>query len=161
MESLPLDHSAGTGPQPPSSIAATLSNNNNNSSSSSEMARKKPATKRSSNNMSTAVGGRDERLVFITLHFSDGTEVWQDGVNGPTPEMMDQTPDESGAQTYMREIPHNERKYVEWTRQLAEGMLAASTDDGWKEAFKSGKQFFFSSLPQGYRLYEQVRVPVC
>ena len=85
MEAIPQEQS---GLQPSTALTPA---------SASDMVRKKLNAKRSSNHMSTAVGGRDDRMLFITLNVSDGTLMWQDGVNGPTPDMMDQTPDENVA----------------------------------------------------------------
>jgi len=120
------------------------------------------ATKRSAGSISTATQdlGQGPRVRFLKLHYSDGTEVWQDGVNGPTPDMLDMTPDDNGAQTYMRPVARFEKKEMEWLRILAEGIVASCTDPNVISEIREGKKFFFDKLPDGYRLYEQVRVPV-
>jgi hypothetical protein len=116
-------------------------------------------TKRSAGDINTV--GKDPRIMFLTLHYSDGTEVWHDGVNGPTPDMLDSSPDENGAQCYMRPVGRLEKKMWEWLKQLAEVVVNDSDDAPLKQDLQEGKvKLFFHELPAGYRLYEQIRVPV-
>lgn len=111
---------------------------------------------------SISTSQKDPRYSILQIHFSDGTAQWQDGENGPTPDMMDQTPDENGVQSYMRQVNRWEKKEIEWLRILAEGIVSSSEDPAIKEDLKNGKRFFFYSLPDGYRLFEQIRIqPVC
>ena len=130
-------------------------------------ARRKPAVTYGSQNAKRPANAltptRDARAKILNLHYSDGTEVWQDGVNGPTPEMLDPTPDENGAQCYMRPVGRWEKKEVEWLKQLAEGIVkdVLKKDKELERLSQEGTKFFFHSLPAGYRLYEQIRVPVC
>jgi len=110
-----------------------------------------------------ADGGGDSasRVRVFVLHRSDGTEVWQEGDNGPTQEMLDNTPDEKGNNCYMRRIKPSEKKYIEWLKFLAEGvLLESSTDEALQQAYRDGTKFYFSALPEGYRLFEQVKVTV-
>ncbi|KAA8904983.1 hypothetical protein FN846DRAFT_779235 [Sphaerosporella brunnea] len=114
-------------------------------------------TKRSAGEISNIA--RDERFRFVLLHNSDGTEIWHDGVNGPTPDMLDPSPDENGAQCYMRLVGDKEKKYWDWLKQLAEAVVLASDDDALKRDIQEGVKIVFQGFPAGYRLYEQIRGP--
>jgi len=120
------------------------------------------ATKRAAGAISNGDGaGGDSRVQLLQFNRSDGTEVWQEGDNGPTPDMFDDSPDEKGGQCYMRSIERYEKKGLEWLKFLAEGVLMeASTDEAHKKAFKEGTKFFFVALPKGYRLFEQIKITV-
>jgi hypothetical protein len=135
---------------------------------STDTMRKKPlVTYGSSQNTKRPAGdissvGRDPRIRFLCLNNTDGTEVWHDGVNGPTPDMLDQSPDENGAQCYMKPVESKDKKMFEWLKQLAEAVVKDSEDVQMKQDLAEGKiKLFFTELPKGYRLYEQIRVPVC
>jgi hypothetical protein len=137
-------------------------------STSTDTMRKKPVvTYGSSQNAKRAAGdissvGRDPRIRFLCLNYSDGTEVWHDGVNGPTADMLDRSPDENGAQCYMKPVEAKDKKMFEWLKQLAEAVVKDSEDVQMKQDLQEGKiKLFFNALPAGYRLYEQIRVPVC
>jgi hypothetical protein len=106
--------------------------------------------------------GRDLRCMCLALHRSDGTEVWRDGVNGPTDDMLDQSPDENGDKCYMKLVERKEKKMREWLKYLGEELVKASTDVEKKQALQDGTlNFTLHALPTGYRLYEQILVPVC
>jgi len=128
----------------------------------SEMPRKKaPGTTNATISTKRPRGSEgDNGVRMLKIHYSDGTEVFQDGVNAPQSEMLDPTPDKHGALNYMRPVGRYERKEIEWLRQLAEGLIR-ETDKELERQLDEGARFFFTELPAGYRLYEYVRAPVC
>ncbi|RPB05993.1 hypothetical protein L873DRAFT_1824738 [Choiromyces venosus 120613-1] len=97
----------------------------------------------------------DETPLVLSLHWSDGTTIWQDGSNGPTDDMLDTTPEANGDQDYFRPVERYSPKEVHWLQKLA--MWLIETKD--PELFNKGKKFILAELPAGYRLYEHVRVP--
>jgi len=102
-----------------------------------------------------AVDSRDRGTMFLALHWSDGTEEWQGAENGPTPEMLDCTPEANGNRLYMRSIDTEENTHLEWRMLLAEA-LRWSTHYGRNNTGIDGPVFYLYAFPQGYRLYEHV-----
>lgn len=94
----------------------------------------------------------------LRLQWSDGTITWHAGTNGPTEDMLDPSADESGATNYMRPVDRYSKKEIHWLLKLAEE-LAKSKDPGLLKKVGGGK-LIFESLPEGYRLFEQVQMPV-
>jgi hypothetical protein len=124
-------------------------------------------TNGSSQNSEHAAGDRraierDDRIRFLYLdpQRSDGTEVWGDGVNGPTPDQLDETPDKNGAQRYMKAVEWKSKRMFEWLKKLAEEVVEDSSDVQLKQHLQEGKLVFFVKLPDGYRLYEDITKPV-
>jgi hypothetical protein len=154
--------SADTMPQP-----KRITSDSSQQSKSPEMKRKKPVVISDSlKNIKCAADissiDRDPRLRFLSLNHSDGTEVWRDRFNGPTADMLDSTPDQDGDQCYMILVELKDEKMIEWLKQLAEEIVKASDDVSIKQAVQEGTiKVFLPALPTGYRLYEQIRVPVC
>jgi hypothetical protein len=106
--------------------------------------------------------GGDPCFMFLSVNHSDGTEVWHDRSNGPTADMQDTMPDDDGDQCYMKLVGLKDKKMVDWLKELAEEIVKDSEDVKMKQALQEGKiKFFLNALPAGYRLYEQIRVPVC
>lgn len=95
--------------------------------------------------------------LILSLDWSDGTTTWQDGVNGPTEEMLDNTPDEKGNQDFLRPIEPYSKKEISWLCKMA-GWLVESKDPEMYKQYKS-KKICLKSLPENYRLYEHVKLP--
>lgn len=95
--------------------------------------------------------------LILSLDWSDGTTTWQDGVNGPTEEMLDNTPDEKGSQDFLRPIEPYSKKEISWLCKMA-GWLVESKDPEMYRQYKN-KKICLKSLPENYRLYEHVKLP--
>lgn len=95
--------------------------------------------------------------LILSLDWSDGTTTWQDGVNGPTEEMLDNTPDEKGSQDFLRPIEPYSKKEISWLCKMA-GWLVESKDPEMYRQYKN-KKICLKSLPDNYRLYEHVKLP--
>lgn len=95
--------------------------------------------------------------LILSLDWSDGTTTWQDGVNGPTEEMLDNTPDEKGNQDFLRPIEPYSKKEISWLCKMA-GWLVESKDPEMYKQYKN-KKICLKSLPENYRLYEHVKLP--
>lgn len=95
--------------------------------------------------------------LILALNWSDGTTTWQDGINGPTEEMLDNTPDEKGNQDFLRPIEPFSKKETSWLCKMG-GWLVEATDPAMYMKYKNRK-ICLTGLPQNYRLYEHVKLP--
>lgn len=107
--------------------------------------------------MATSVNMAELPALILSLDWSDGTTTWQDGVNGPTEEMLDNTPDEKGSQDFLRPIEPYSKKEISWLCKMA-GWLVESKDPEMYRQYKN-KKICLKSLPENYRLYEHVKLP--
>ncbi len=97
----------------------------------------------------------DRQPLLLQCTWSDGQTMFGNVSNGPTPEMMDQTRDENNEAKYMQLIEPHSKKEVDWLKKLGDSLVKEQDPALYK---RKGGQIWFSSLPEGYRLYEQVQV---
>lgn len=87
----------------------------------------------------------------IVLNWSDGTVNWQDGVNGPTEDQLNPSSEDG---VYYVPVAHYGKKEMHWLERLASAIIEQK-DPELKKVM--GSRIYLHNLPEGYRLFEQIR----
>ena len=73
--------------------------------------------------------------------------------NGPTQDQLDRKADVNGISDFYREVPEDEVKHHDWRRKLGWMLVKEVGGDEHKD-----KNCILAALPEGYRLFEHVKV---